>query len=90
LIGYSTADVRGANAEHVEQVRASVRGLFRRLNPSTSPTDLGTAAVYDWEVAADTGLSLLTIRACLQHLGGEAAAVELYGADDRVTGLLGQ
>jgi hypothetical protein len=71
-------------ADEFGQVSASARRLFERLNPAVGPR-----SIYDFEVAQDTGLPLGTVRRCMEQLDGEAVTVELYGADYRVTAILG-
>jgi hypothetical protein len=71
-------------------VGKSARRLFENLNPGRPVGDQSTAAlaIYDWEIARDTGLDLDTVRGGLRALNGMSLQVQAVGPEHRVTGLL--
>lgn len=73
--------------DELEEVSITVRGLFHRLDSTGSDPELGAVAVYDWEIADDTGLPIDAVRTYLQRLDGQGFAVERYGLDYRVTAI---
>jgi hypothetical protein len=64
----------GALDDH--RVRESARRLFERLNPPVRiGPDAGPLAVYDWEIARDTGIGLGAVRSALRLLDGRAVVL---------------
>ena len=70
-------------------VGKSARRLFETLNPRhRSEDDSAALAIYDWEIAKDTGLDLDTVRGGMRALNGVTLVVQTVSAECRVTGLL--
>jgi hypothetical protein len=71
-------------------VGKSARRLFETLNPGRPVGDPspGALAIYDWEIAKDTGLDLDTVRGGLRALDGVTMQVQAVSGEHRVIGLL--
>jgi hypothetical protein len=72
-------------------VGKSARRLFETLNPQYRIEDQSAApalAIYDWEIAKDTGLDVETVRGGLRALNGMTLQVQAVNAEHRVVGLL--
>ena len=72
-------------------VGKSARRLFETLNPHYrvgEEPSAGTLAIYDWEIAKDTGLDLDAVRGGLRALNGMTIDVQTVSDESRVTGLV--
>jgi hypothetical protein len=71
-------------------VGKSARQLFEALNPQyrLGAESSAALAIYDWEIANDTGLDLDTVRGGLRALSGVTLEVQTVHDEHRVTGLL--
>jgi hypothetical protein len=71
-------------------VGKSARRLFENLNPGRPVNDSSESslAIYDWEVAKDTGLDVETVRSGLRAQDGVTLQVQVVGGEHRITGLL--
>jgi hypothetical protein len=72
-------------------VGKSARRLFETLNPHYRLGDESAGsvlAVYDWEIANDTGLDLETVRGGLRALSGMTLEVQTVVDEHRVTAVL--
>jgi hypothetical protein len=72
-------------------VGKSARRLFETMNPHYrvgEEPSAGTLAIYDWEIAKDTGLDLEAVRGGLRALNGMTLEVQTVSSESRITGLL--
>jgi len=72
------------DAPDTDRVAASAQQLFARLNPPVRDPEIAPDApalpIYDWEIAADTGIDLDAVRASLRDLDGQR--VQLTAVND--------
>jgi len=82
------------DAPDIDRVAASAQTLFERLNPPVRDPEIAPDApalpVYDWEIAADTGIDLDDVRASLRDLDGQRVDVTAVHDEQIVLGLSDQ
>lgn len=84
MFDQTVAPTNHDDAPDTDRVATSAEALFERLNPPVRDPELAPDApalpVYDWEIAADTGIELDAVRASLLDLDGRR--VELTAVND--------